>query len=75
MYRTCHYKDYEIKANPIQLKDGTWCINLDIYYLEGDKIVDNNYSSERTFQTEEEATKHCLIFGRQIINNNDLLAV
>ena len=63
------YKGYIIHATPYQLaKDKSWTINIHIKRHTGSGVNDKNFSAANTFPTKTEAIKHCLRFGKQIID-------
>jgi hypothetical protein len=64
-----HYKDFEIHAAPWKLADsGRWQINIDIFKHRAGDTASRNFSASDTYETREEALKHCFQFGRQIID-------
>jgi hypothetical protein len=63
------YKGYVIKATPYQLKESKkWTVNITIEHHTGERINFKNFSAANTFETKEEAIKHCINFGRRIID-------
>lgn len=62
------YKGYLIRPTPLQLATGEW--NLEVYISKdrGSDITERKFSAGNTFKTEEEATQHCITFGKQIID-------
>lgn len=63
------YKGYVIEAAPYQLSNSReWIIKICIQHNIGDKIISRNFSAANTFKTKEEATQHCIDFGKRIID-------
>lgn len=63
------YKGYTIQAMPNQLADTKhWSVEIVLSKMGGGSAVEKQFSVGNTFPTEEEAKKHCLEFGRQIID-------
>ncbi len=63
------YKGYVIEANPDELADGgRWTTNITIERHDGEGVMADPFSAANTFDTKEEATAHCINFGRQIID-------
>ena len=63
------YKDYRIQAAPYKLADSEeFTVNISIWHDIGSAINMRNFSAANTFKTKEEAIKHCIRFGRQIID-------
>jgi hypothetical protein len=67
--RRVQYKEYIINAAPYQLQ-GTlkWDTNLTIEKHSGSGVKMRHFTANNTFDTFEEAIKHCHIFGQQIID-------
>ena len=62
------YKGYEIRAVPHQLADsGEWTVNIVILKHRSDQVASRQFSASNTFKSRDEAVKHCLVFGRQIV--------
>jgi hypothetical protein len=65
------YRGFIIEARPHQLADdGRWTTTIEIVRHHGDSVESKGYSAGNTFATTEEATHHCLTFGRQIIDGD-----
>ena len=63
------YKGYLIRPAPLQLADtGEWSLELYIGKDKNSEYVERQFSAGNTFKTEEEAIKHCISFGKQIID-------
>jgi hypothetical protein len=63
------YEGYVIEATPHQLADdGRWTLNFNIERHEDDHTKVRPFSASNTFETRAEALRHCLNFGRQIID-------
>jgi len=58
-----------IDASPHQLADnGRWTTDVTIERHDGASVTTCQFSASRTFETKEEAIRHCINFGRQIID-------
>lgn len=63
------YKGYEIKAIPYQLADSDeWTVNIIISKHHYDRVANRQFSASNTFKPRNEAVRHCLAFGQQIID-------
>ena len=63
------YKDFIIQATPYQLADsGKWAMQVYIRRDTGDSVRSRPFSAANTFDTKDEATVHCINFGKQIID-------
>jgi hypothetical protein len=63
------YNGYEIKAIPYQLADSEeWTVNITILKHRSDNVASRQFSASNTFKSRDEAVKHCLAFGQQIID-------
>ena len=63
------YKGYLIRPTPLQLPDsGDWTVELYISKDKGNEINERKYSAGNTFNTKKEAARHCINFGKQIID-------
>jgi len=63
------YKDYIIRPAPLQLADsGEWNMELYIVKDNGNEIRERKFSAGNTFKTRDEAIRHCINFGKQIID-------
>jgi hypothetical protein len=64
-----HYKGFEINAVPYQLADtGHWTVHIFIWKHRGHESTEREFSAANTFENKEDAIKHCLNFGKQIID-------
>lgn len=63
-----HYKGYIICPRPHELVEGGWSQDLTIRIDTGHQVQDKRFSAANTYPTEEEAIKHCINMGRQIID-------
>tara|TARA_B100001964_G_C14050781_1_gene516929 strand:- start:49 stop:339 length:291 start_codon:yes stop_codon:yes gene_type:complete len=60
---------YGIKPAPDYLQDlERWSLNLYIIRDEGQDRLEENFSAADTYETKEEAVKHCYNLGRKIID-------
>ena len=63
------YKGFLIVPTPYQLADsGKWAMQVYIRHDTGNTVTDKPFSAGNTFETKEEATRHCLEFAKQIID-------
>lgn len=63
------YRGYVIEACPHQLvENNRWRLETTIERHTGDTVEIQQYSAGDTFESRDEAVKHCLNFGRQIID-------
>ena len=63
------YKGYLIRPAPLHLPDtDEWNIELYIEKDRGGDTKNRKFSAGDTFKTEEEAIRHCIHFGKQIID-------
>ena len=63
------YKGYIIQAAPYQrLESLEWEINIFIGRDHGGHLSERKFSALDSFPTRDEAVKHCLQFGQQIID-------
>lgn len=63
------YKGYLIQAAPYQLADsGEFTININILHDTGTAVNSRNFGASNAFKTEQEAIRHCMEFGRQVID-------
>lgn len=63
------YKGHEVHPAPEQLTEtGEWTVRVFIAHNKGRETVEKPFSASNTFKTQEEAVKHSLIFGKQIID-------
>ncbi len=63
------YKGYLIRPATLQLAaSGEWTLELYIAKDKDSEFVERKFSAGNTFKTEEEAIKHCINFGKQIID-------
>ncbi len=64
-----HYKAFEIHAAPYQLADsGEWQVNLHIFRHRESESKSRNFSAGNSYKTLEEAVKHSVQLGKQIID-------
>jgi hypothetical protein len=62
-------KGYIIIAHPQQLlKNGQWTVNISIEKRRAGSVTNRQFSAANNYPTKEEATEHCLNFGKQIID-------
>ena len=67
--REFQYKGYVITAIPDQLAEsGRWTVKVSIEKHSPSGVMQRPYSAANTFPTEEEAIKHSLNLGKQIID-------
>jgi hypothetical protein len=63
------YKGYIIEARPQQLvDDGRWTMDVNIERHDGERVNLRGYSADNSFETRDDAIRHCINFGRQIID-------
>jgi len=63
------YKEFEIEAAPYQLTElKKWKLNINIWKHKGYESVVRNFGASNTFDSKEEAIKHCFDFGIKIID-------
>jgi len=69
MDKAAGYEGYVIQASPYQLAEGgRWSTHLEISRVDGDLLTTMPYSAGNTHDSEEDAIKHSLNFGRKIID-------
>jgi hypothetical protein len=66
--RRISYKDYEVHAASLLLPSGEWSLEVHITSQQGDEIQTKPFTGSDTFFSEVEAIRHCLDFGKQIID-------
>lgn len=64
------YKGYEIVPAPEQLESGEWTIRVYIILDRRDETVRTFYTANGTADSEKEAIKRSIEFGKQIIDGN-----
>ena len=63
------YKDFEIEASPYQLADSKkWMLSICIWKHKGYESVSQPFSTANTYDSKEEAIKHCFHLGKKIID-------
>lgn len=63
------YKTYEIKPIPLQLEDSKeWTTAVCIAKNHGGHLNERPYTASNTFKTKNEADKHSIEYGKQIID-------
>ncbi len=62
------YKDYEVHAASLLLPSGEWSLEVHITAQRGDEIQTKPFTGSDTFFSEVEAIRHCLDFGKRIID-------
>jgi hypothetical protein len=63
------YKDFTIEAAPYQLADsGKWAMQVYIRRHIGGSVKSKPFYTGITFDTKEEATRHCVEFAKNIID-------
>ena len=68
------YKGCEITAEPqLQIDDGLWSTKVTISRYNGSGMITKEFHDGKTFKSEEEAIKHCLSLGQQIIDGGILV--
>jgi hypothetical protein len=64
------YKGLRIKATPHQLaKSKRWALEFQIFSPKGNNILAKMFNAVNTYETELEATLHCLNLGKRIIDS------
>ena len=66
--RRTPYKDYEVHAASLLLPSGEWSLEVHITAQRGDEIQTKPFTGSDTFFSEVEAIRHCLDFGKRIID-------
>ena len=66
--RTILYEGFEIEARPFELQDGGWTTNIHVTRIVGGDRHVKKFSASNVFTTEDEAARHCLDFGRRIVD-------
>lgn len=63
------YKGYEIRAVPYQLADsGEWTVDILIVRDTGTEVKHRKFSASNTYETKDNAVRHCFNLGKQIID-------
>jgi len=63
------YKGFQIRAAPNQLVENKkWTVEVFISKDHGSRAIDAHYCAGNSYATKEEAERHCLTFGCQIVN-------
>jgi len=62
------YKGYEIEACPYPVYKSKWMINLKIWKHNGSDSINRSFSGSNTYDSKEEALKHCFNLGKKIID-------
>lgn len=63
------YKGYLIRPSPLQLADSNeWSLELYIGKDKDGNAAWRKFSAANTFKTKEEAVKHCINFGKLVID-------
>ncbi len=68
MNNRVNYKGYVIEAQPDQLQDGRWQVNIFIEKHTGADVRVRHAHAKSAYATEAEATIHSLEFGKQVID-------
>lgn len=64
------YKGFKIRATPHQLaKSKRWALEFQILSPNGKNSLAKMFSAVNTYETELEATLHCLNIGKRIIDS------
>jgi len=64
------YKGFKIRATPHQLaKSKRWALEFQILSPNGKNSLAKMFSAVNTYETELEATLHCLNLGKRIIDS------
>ena len=64
------YKGFKIRATPHQLaKSKRWALEFQILSSNGKNSLAKMFSAVNTYETELEATLHCLNIGKRIIDS------
>ncbi len=66
--RRISYKDYEVHAASLLLPSGEWSLEVHITAQRGDEIQTKPFTGSDTFFSEVKAIRHCLDFGKRIID-------
>ena len=63
------YKNYEIIANPYQIRDEKkWVAKIDILKHSGNQVTVTPFTGSKAYTTRDEAIKNSLIIGKKIID-------
>jgi len=63
------YKGFEIRPAPHELQgSGEWTLHLYITKHHGSQTAEKPFNAANTFATKAEAERHCIEFGKQIID-------
>jgi len=68
---TIRYKGFELSPAPYQLHDtGKWEVRITItrHHDARGETLEKQFSASNTIETKEDAERHALEFGKQIIN-------
>jgi hypothetical protein len=69
MSKNANYKNYAIRSTPVQHPDSMqWTLAIAIYSEHNGLVTMRPFSTENTFQTEEEADLRGITFGQSIID-------
>ena len=66
--RRISYKNYEVHAASLLLPSGEWSLEAHITVQRDDEIQTKPFTGSDTFFSEVEAIRHCLDFGKRIID-------
>ncbi len=62
------YKGFLIRPASLPLATGEWSLEVHIEKHRDDSVTNRKFFANDTFKTEEEAVKHCINFGKLIID-------
>ena len=62
------YKGFVINPAPLPLAEGGWNLQVYIEKHRDSDVTMRQFSAGNIYETEQEAIKNCLIFGKQIID-------
>ena len=62
------YKNYEVHAASLLLPSGEWSLEVHITAQRDEEIQTKPFTGSDTFFSEVEAIRHCLDFGKRIID-------
>ena len=63
------YKGFTIRPAPMKLAESEkWTLEIYISRDTGAEIRERHFSAANTFDTEDEAIRHCIDFGMKIID-------
>jgi len=65
---TMTYKGFEIQAAPSRLRSREWTVKIHISIERDGNTLTRSCDALGSFPTQEEATRYCFDFGKQVID-------